>query len=559
MKNDDSDIVVYGYRRISENGEILKESEPKPNHTIKEMHTRNPDLTFLLWNKAYRRSLFEGIDFDILTGISFSEDTYLTLALQKCAKKISFLQCTGYNYLCRPTSVTQSMTLKNNTDELKATKLMTSLYKSKREIPKILNIKKFNSKFFYVNPEISYGREVFEQNCKLWRKTFPESNSYTKEKVHSIKMWIYLLCIRLKLDGMAYKLYSLKQKRTGIIIKKIYIVSKFGVENKGGLERVNFYLYEILSKKYDVRIIKKREKQFKHGDWLFQSLFMSLRLYFIPRKFTIGTSWHSFLYPCNISIHHGTTAGIIATKCEEESRYKRRIAKMEQISAKLARLNIAVSENCKEEMIRFYGIKPEKIFVLNNFVNDELFCPSNIQRDSKKIRILFSGRLEERKGLKNLIALSKLISGSEKFELHIAAINTEHNHFFDGDKNTFIKIGLPFDKMPEFYNSGDIFYFPTQYEGFSMATLEALSCGIPVIGSKYAVMPELQGYGFTKVIDLNSQIRENLLMEIEKIVAENKNKKFEIHATIKRDFGRMQYEKKLFELIKAMAVPPPIT
>lgn len=331
--------------------------------------------------------------------------------------------------------------------------------------------------------------------------------------------------------------------------KTVCLVSKFGIENVGGLERVNMYLHEILSKKYNVKLIQKRKKPFSHGDWLLQSLYMSMRLFFIPRKIVVGTSWHSFLYPCDFSIHHGTTAGVIASKCEEESLYKRRISKMEQISAKLARKVLAVSENCKDELINFYGIKPEKIIVLNNFVNDEAFFPIERNSDSVSgnIKIIFAGRLGERKGINKILELSNLIEKKEGFELHIATSTGEFNHLFQNNGKTFIRTGLSFSQMNEFYNSGDIFYFPTNYEGFSMATLESLSAGTPVIGTKYAVMPELQKYDFVKVTD--SKDMEQLLEDMKHIVHSNASKRSLIHGIIKEDFGRNQYEKKIFDLI----------
>ena len=60
-------------------------------------------------------------------------------------------------------------------------------------------------------------------------------------------------------------------------MKTIYIASIHGIENKGGLERVCQYLYEILSEHYKVKIIKGRDKPYKHGNWLLQSLFISLK------------------------------------------------------------------------------------------------------------------------------------------------------------------------------------------------------------------------------------------------------------------------------------------
>lgn len=207
-----SDIVVFGYQRISDNGEVLKKSLPTAEHTLNLMHSKNSDLTFLLWNKVYKRVLFENVNLDLVAGITFSEDSYLTLALQKQTTKISFLSDIGYNYLCRSESVTQKMTIKNHIDRLKAVNLMDSLYDSEIEKPAVLKEIKFDTKFFYIDPRIHYARKTYFQNCKLWRKTFKESNStYTKE-VGTKKMYLYIKLIQFHLDFFAYIFYMQKQR-----------------------------------------------------------------------------------------------------------------------------------------------------------------------------------------------------------------------------------------------------------------------------------------------------------------------------------------------------------
>jgi glycosyltransferase involved in cell wall biosynthesis len=45
--------------------------------------------------------------------------------------------------------------------------------------------------------------------------------------------------------------------------------------------------------------------------------------------------------------------------------------------------------------------------------------------------------------------------------------------------------------MPELYNSVDMLLFPTVREGLSLAALEAMACGLPIITTDCASMPEL--------------------------------------------------------------------
>lgn len=329
--------------------------------------------------------------------------------------------------------------------------------------------------------------------------------------------------------------------------KNIYLTSLYGIKNIGGLERVNKYIYDILSEKYNVKILEKREKIYKHGDWLLQSLRISLKLYFIRNKFVIGTSWHSFFYPCDLTFHHGTQMGTIIN-LHNSTKYTRRIANMEKISAILSKKNIAVGKNVKKELIEYYKISKNKIFILNNFVDDSLFIPKKIQRNTNKIIILFAGSLCKRKGIDYLIQLSNFIESSNKYLLYIATNSKSNSEYFVNKKNTLIFFSLTEKEMVDFYNSGDILFFPSLYEGFSMATLEALSCGIPVIGTKWAIMEELLTFDFVKITNIKNM--EKVISDVNYLIKNFNNKKNLIHNLISTSFGKEQYKTKLLNLIE---------
>jgi glycosyltransferase involved in cell wall biosynthesis len=219
---------------------------------------------------------------------------------------------------------------------------------------------------------------------------------------------------------------------------------------------------------------------------------------------------------------------------------------MEKISARRARTVIAVSENCKKELEILYKINSKKIVVLNNFVDEKLFFPE-ARGDYKTTRILFSGRLEERKGLSKLLELALFLESRPEYELFVAVNSRINCELFENFKNTHIFYGLDIPGMRKFYSSGDIFYFPTQYEGFSMATLEALASGIPVIGTRFAIPEELRHYDFIQLFD--HEDTDRLVNAIDTLIQKNRSKRFEIHNIIIRDFGYAQYRDKLFSLI----------
>lgn len=332
---------------------------------------------------------------------------------------------------------------------------------------------------------------------------------------------------------------------------KIVLVSLNGDDNSGGVERVVYYLNNILSEQYDVSILK-RSVSFGGFDKIIYPFLFSLKLYFIKNVIVISNSWQSFLFPVDFSIHHGTTAGYMLN-AGIKSKKSSILAWMEKISAQRAKRVLAVSKNCKYELENLFNIQSDKIIVLNNFVDEHFFYPEKAQiyKKSNVIRILFSGRLEERKGLSRLLTLAKALRHTSGYELHLAINSLENYKLFEGMENVYPHKNLTIPEMRLFYSSGDVLYFPSLYEGFSMATLEAMACGLPVIGTAYAIPEELRKYQFACLFEKDDALL--LLNHIKTLYDKFHTQKNEIHSIITRDFGYEQYKIKLLSLIQEMA------
>lgn len=328
-------------------------------------------------------------------------------------------------------------------------------------------------------------------------------------------------------------------------MKKAVVVSFNGTDNAGGVERVSQYICQALKGLCNISIFKKRNFQFPKIDFFIQGIIMNLCLNFSKHDFVVSNSWQSYRYPADIIFFHGTMEGFL----RKVGKFRKLssaglMAHMEKTAAKKAKKIIAVSGHVKEELSEFYGIDGSKITVLPNCVDDETYIPVEKQRQQTEKVILFSGRLEYNKGLHSLMALSDFMETISDWKLYIAANTHQNEYFFSGKKNTKLYFELTADEMPRFYQSGDVLYFPSLYEGFSMASLEALSCGIPIMGTTYVVTSELSNYEFCKNCN-------DFIMEPQKILENamllhkvwNDKKEF-IHETIKKDFGIQQWKNK---------------
>ncbi|MBU1680116.1 MAG: glycosyltransferase family 4 protein [Bacteroidetes bacterium] len=162
---------------------------------------------------------------------------------------------------------------------------------------------------------------------------------------------------------------------------------------------------------------------------------------------------------------------------------------------------IAVSENTKKDIIKFYGIPDDKISVIHHG------CSFNKKSDESKLKLnnlpkkylLFVGK---RSLYKNFISFIKSIitlihgfddlhvvcAGGGKFTEEEIAVFRQNNinnrlHYY------FITDSI----LANLYKNAIALVFPSIYEGFGMPILEAFFFGCPVALSNLSSFPEVAG------------------------------------------------------------------
>ncbi len=135
----------------------------------------------------------------------------------------------------------------------------------------------------------------------------------------------------------------------------------------------------------------------------------------------------------------------------------------------------------KNYLSQQYCINPEQIEVIPNYVDTELFKPiPHAERNPRKI--CFLGRFEKQKTpLAMLEALEGLdveidLIGSGSLENEMRALVEKHN------LNANFLGNIPNTRLPEIFNTSSIYLQPSQYEGHPKSIIEAMSCGLAVIG-----------------------------------------------------------------------------
>jgi glycosyltransferase involved in cell wall biosynthesis len=175
---------------------------------------------------------------------------------------------------------------------------------------------------------------------------------------------------------------------------------------------------------------------------------------------------------------------------------------------------IAISAQIRARLERS-GVPPVRIRDIPNAVDLQNFKPVSAEQKLELRRrhalpadrtiAVYAGRLSRAKGLPMLMAawpallerhpdLHLLIVGSGKLsfddcEAEIKEIaraqRLEEQVYFAGES----------DRVHEYLQASDLFIFPTEYEGFSLALVEALGCGLPVVATAVGAAPELIQHG----------------------------------------------------------------
>jgi phosphatidylinositol alpha-1,6-mannosyltransferase len=141
--------------------------------------------------------------------------------------------------------------------------------------------------------------------------------------------------------------------------------------------------------------------------------------------------------------------------------------------------------------------------IIYNGVDTKTFFPSEKPLNSEVIKILCVGRLIERKGQHHLLrSFSDLLhkcnlqlklilvgTGDMRERLISLALN------LGVEKHVEFKEFIDRERMPEVYRQADIFVLPSQNEGMSIALLEAMASGLPVIVTNTGGTEELVRQG----------------------------------------------------------------
>lgn len=188
---------------------------------------------------------------------------------------------------------------------------------------------------------------------------------------------------------------------------------------------------------------------------------------------------------------------------------------IEQSAYESADAVIAVSAGMRADILRSYpNIDPNKVHVVHNGIDVTAWAPTSspefLERwgiDPNRPAIVFVGRITRQKGLPYLLAAAEslpaevqliLCAGApdtpeikEEVEKRVAHLQSQREGV------VWITDHLPRHEIAALLSASTVFVCPSIYEPLGIVNLEAMACGIPVVGTATGGIPEVVDDGVT--------------------------------------------------------------
>jgi glycosyltransferase involved in cell wall biosynthesis len=216
------------------------------------------------------------------------------------------------------------------------------------------------------------------------------------------------------------------------------------------------------------------------------------------------------------------------------------------------------------EMVSLAGAKAMTFRPMIEFCEDDMIRDREY-KNKNKYTILFVGRIEQDKGVFELVEAAHLLNQEHirNFEIHLVGDGVDKKYLNETIKNYslddfFIFHGTITEKsaLTEHYKNADIFVLPTYHEGFPRVLYEAMIFGVPIITTFVGGISRLMNDGTNSYriepkdsIGLSSSIKAFLLdYENRALIAKNATRTIIEYLSDKKDKPAVQLMKAINRL-----------
>ena len=199
---------------------------------------------------------------------------------------------------------------------------------------------------------------------------------------------------------------------------------------------------------------------------------------------------------------------------EEGSALIRLIGSLRRLAARRVDRYIAISSEIRAGLERV-GIAPERIVAVPNGIAVQRFAPVSAERKGElrarlglpadRLLLIYTGRLAVTKGVMMLIEVWRGLTAQFP-TAHLVIVGSGHESFDSCETalreyiaahelGATVTLTGSVDNVHEYLQASDVFVFPSDYEGFSLSILEAMTAGLPMVSTRVGVAAELEHTG----------------------------------------------------------------
>jgi glycosyltransferase involved in cell wall biosynthesis len=203
----------------------------------------------------------------------------------------------------------------------------------------------------------------------------------------------------------------------------------------------------------------------------------------------------------------------------------------EQVIVRKARVIIAHSQQAKRDVVQRLGVQEETVHVVPLGTNGDLFHPadkleraelrSQLELPQERLLACFIGGFSGlRKGFDVLFAAWQSLCSEPLWDVDLLAIgsgpdleNWKARALQAGLESRIRFLGMRHD-IPALLRSSDVYVLPSRYDTYSLATQEALCCGLPAFVSSSTGIAERYPPELKELLLPNPENAEDLVMKL---------------------------------------------
>ncbi len=194
--------------------------------------------------------------------------------------------------------------------------------------------------------------------------------------------------------------------------------------------------------------------------------------------------------------------------CGEPWKYKRNVFReiFERLVYKIITHLVTGAPSLADEYAKRYGIKRDLVLVMPNWIDLERFkntlsredSRSNLSIPQESKVVLFVHHLSPRKGSRMILPVAKKVIDSFPDTIFIVAGSGPDENFL---RDEVVRLGLNRNirlvgavanrELPGYFIASDVFFMPSEEEGFPRVLLESMAIGIPFVASDVGAVRDI--------------------------------------------------------------------